>query len=96
MFFNQRHDIIRFTIIVLWSITIMIYTNRNEKNKRFHDLKCRKELQRLTKYNKRKQSQPQHQLSVQGTIYTITANGRKKTYSFLLLQNCSIGLTIDI
>lgn len=88
LLFNQRHDIICFTIIVLWSIAIMITINRKEKNKRFHDLKCRKELQRLTKYNKRKQ--PQTQMPAQGKIYTVTSNGRHKTYSLKAPNNLSI------
>lgn len=90
MLFYKKGDIIHLIIIVLWSITVMTYNNRKEKNKRFHDSNCRKELQRLTKYNKRKQDQGQYHLPVQEKISITTVNGRNKTYLLKAPKNLSI------
>lgn len=68
----------------------MVYTSRKEKNKRFHDLKCRKELQRLTKYNKRKQSQGQYRVPVQEAIHAVAVNRKNKTYFLKAPNNLSI------
>lgn len=78
LLFSLKDDIMYFIIIViLWSATIMVQLNRKEKNKRFHDQKCRRELLRKTKYNKRKQSQIPKQ-SFTGTEVVPVTHKRKK------------------
>lgn len=65
MLFQEKYGIILIIIIALWGIIIMVHTNRKEKNKRFHDSRCRKILQHLTKRNKRNELQKRFQHSMQ-------------------------------
>lgn len=66
-------------IIPLWGITIMSFVSRKEKNKRFHDATCRKELRLLTKSNKKKRVK-KHQDSVQPKSYSASFDGKNRTF----------------
>lgn len=91
LLFSLKDDIMYFIIIViLWSATIMVQLNRKEKNKRFHDQKCRRELLRKTKYNKRKQSQIPKQSFTGTAVVPVTHRGRNRIYRLKAPRNLSV------
>ena len=68
----------------------MVQLNRKEKNKRFHDQKCRRELLRKTKYNKRKQSQIPKQSFTGTEVVPVTHRGRNRIYRLKAPRNLSV------
>lgn len=89
MLFQEKYGIM-LIIIALWGIIIMVHINRKEKNKRFHDSRCRKIVQRLTKHNKRNESQKQFQHLAQSEIVATHSTGRNSIYRLKAPRHLSI------
>jgi hypothetical protein len=90
LLFQEKYGIILIIIIALWGIIIMVHTNRKEKNKRFHDSRCRKILQHLTKRNKRNELQKRFQHSMQPGVAAVNSTGRTSIYRLKAPRHLSI------